>query len=127
MTVSVFSSVFSHRYTTRNKLWVYLLLISFLGILAYFTLFFETIFVQSNKKFNDYSHHITIVLNTYKRHELMKQAIEYYSQCNLIKHIYVVWSEDKPPPADLLQDYDKRISPKARSSVFRLIKLNLII
>lgn len=42
---------------------------------------------------------LTIVMNTFKRHDLMLEAIEHYSSCTLVKHIYVTWSEKKPPPA----------------------------
>jgi len=41
---------------------------------------------------------LTIVMNTFKRNDMMLDATEHYRSCLLVKHIYIIWSESQPPP-----------------------------
>ncbi|GAQ83597.1 Acetylglucosaminyltransferase [Klebsormidium nitens] len=43
----------------------------------------------------------TIVVNTFKRHDLLKRSLEHYGHCNRADAIRVQWSEADPPPADV--------------------------
>jgi len=43
----------------------------------------------------------SVVLNSYKRHELLRQTTNHYDQCKNIDKIFIHWNEDKPPPQDL--------------------------
>lgn len=48
---------------------------------------------------------VTVVMNTFKRHEMMENAIDHYAKCNVVKYITVIWSERKPPPSRLRKKY----------------------
>lgn len=43
----------------------------------------------------------TIVVNTFKRHDLLKRSLEHYGHCKLADAIRVQWSESDPPPPDV--------------------------
>ena len=82
---------------------------------------------------------LTIVMNTFKRHDMMLgmnffnlylishyyilimycdslllEAIDHYSSCPLIKHIYVVWSEKEAPPQRILAKFTNKAHPTVR-------------
>ena len=40
----------------------------------------------------------TVLLNSYRRPDLMQQSLEHYRQCSRVDAIRVIWSEDGPPP-----------------------------
>ena len=69
-------------------------------------------FVSASKD-GDYS----IVINTFERHDMMKEAIQHYSQCAGVKSIHIVWSEKKLPNKKLAAEYARIDKPKV--SVFR--------
>lgn len=46
----------------------------------------------------------TVLLNTFKRRDLLKLAVAHYATCPDVAQIRVVWSEQTPPPA--LEDGD---------------------
>jgi hypothetical protein len=39
------------------------------------------------------------------------EAIDYYSSCEVVKHIYVIWSEAVPPPGRISAKYEKSRNP----------------
>ena len=41
----------------------------------------------------------TVILNTFKRRDLLKLAVAHYSTCPDVAQIRVVWSEQVPPPS----------------------------
>jgi hypothetical protein len=43
----------------------------------------------------------TIVVNTFKRHDLLKQSLQHYRHCGRLDAIRVQWSEPDPPPTDV--------------------------
>jgi hypothetical protein len=55
---------------------------------------------------------LTIVLNTFKRYDLMNQAINYYSQCDCVKYIYIIWSEENPPSQFLVSRFAEGDVPR---------------
>ncbi|OWM69976.1 hypothetical protein CDL15_Pgr025825 [Punica granatum] len=46
----------------------------------------------------------TILINTWKRNDLLKQSISHYSKCQGLDSIHIVWSEPDPP-SDSLKKY----------------------
>lgn len=42
-----------------------------------------------------------IVMNTWKRYDLLKQSISHYSSCPGLESIHIVWSEPNPPSDSL--------------------------
>ena len=40
----------------------------------------------------------TVLLNTFKRRDLLKRALKHYVRCENVEHIRVVWSEQTAPP-----------------------------
>lgn len=42
-----------------------------------------------------------VVINTWKRYDLLKRAVAHYSGCGGVDAVYVVWSEPRDPPEDL--------------------------
>lgn len=53
----------------------------------------------------------TILINTWKRHNLLKQSVLHYASCDRVNSIQIVWSEPDPPP-----DYLHGILSQAASS-----------
>ncbi|XP_015944550.1 glycosylinositol phosphorylceramide mannosyl transferase 1 [Arachis duranensis] len=45
----------------------------------------------------------SIVMNTWKRYDLLKQSIAHYSSCPRLESVHIVWSEPDPPSDDLLK------------------------
>ena len=41
---------------------------------------------------------LTVIVNTFKRHDLLRAAIEQYSQCDVVKRIHINWAEDSTVP-----------------------------
>jgi hypothetical protein len=57
----------------------------------------------------------TVVLNTFKRRDLLKKAVAHYVTCASVAEIRVVWSEQAPPPTE--NDADARsYFPKSSAS-----------
>ncbi|KAK9291365.1 hypothetical protein L1049_019311 [Liquidambar formosana] len=50
----------------------------------------------------------TVLINTWKRNSLLKQAVAHYASCGGTDAIHVVWSESDPP-SDSLKAYLKKI------------------
>ena len=57
-----------------------------------------------------YSHHnnniivndrnsFTVVINTFKRNDMLESSLNYYVTCPLVKYIYIIWNEDSIPPS----------------------------
>ncbi len=41
---------------------------------------------------------ITVMLNTYERPDMLRSAVEHYSQCGAVSSIRVIWCEKGSPP-----------------------------
>ncbi len=51
---------------------------------------------------------LTVMINTFKRPpQVVDEAIEFYATCDVVRYIYVVWSEDSEPPQRLTAKYKK--------------------
>lgn len=49
----------------------------------------------------------TVLINTWRRNDLLKQSVAHYAGCSSVDAIHVIWSEIEPPSASL-QAYLKR-------------------
>ncbi|XP_054797264.1 glycosylinositol phosphorylceramide mannosyl transferase 1 [Prosopis cineraria] len=45
----------------------------------------------------------SIVMNTWKRYDLLKQSVKHYASCPRLESIHIVWSEPNPPSDFLLK------------------------
>ncbi|CAK9191255.1 unnamed protein product [Sphagnum troendelagicum] len=46
-------------------------------------------------------HQYTVLINTWRRNDLLKKSVAHYTQCNGVNAIRVVWSEPEPPSNSL--------------------------
>lgn len=51
----------------------------------------------------------TILINTFRRNDLLKQSVEHYASCSGVDSIHVIWSE-ADPPSDVLLAYLRRVA-----------------
>lgn len=58
-----------------------------------------------------------MVLNSFKRHNLLKEALEHYGACPQVDTIRVVWSEDARGPPDRKEDAGFYAAPGTRADV----------
>lgn len=56
-----------------------------------------------------------IVMNTWKRYDLLKQSIAHYSLCPRLESIHIVWSEPDPPSDSLIEFLNHVIASKSRN------------
>ncbi|KAL6123596.1 hypothetical protein ACLB2K_076117 [Fragaria x ananassa] len=55
----------------------------------------------SLERYSGSSKGYAIVMNTWKRYDLLKQSISHYSRCPRLDSIHIVWSEPSPPSDSL--------------------------
>ncbi|WJX18792.1 GDP-mannose transporter [Trifolium repens] len=63
----------------------------------------------------------SIVMNTWKRYDLLKQSIKHYSSCPRLESVHIVWSEPDPPSESLLKYLHQVVKSKSREG--RYVKL----
>ncbi|CAA6655126.1 unnamed protein product [Spirodela intermedia] len=51
----------------------------------------------------------TILINTFKRNDLLKQSVEHFASCSRVDSIHIIWSE-ADPPSDLLLACLRRVA-----------------
>lgn len=66
----------------------------------------------------------TVVINTFKRHDMLQDAVAHYSTCEFVKHIYIVWCESLDPTADLKSKFSSIKAPTVDFSIHRTDSLN---
>jgi hypothetical protein len=57
------------------------------------------------RSFPDTANKVTVVMNTFKRNDMMVDALNHYHTCNVVGHIHVIWSEKTPPPHKIVTQY----------------------
>lgn len=67
---------------------------------------------------------ITVVINTFRRPEIMKGAVEHYTRCNVVKYIYIIWSEETLPSEALKSNFAARKHPEIGFSIQKVDSLN---
>ncbi|CAL1374686.1 unnamed protein product [Linum trigynum] len=55
-----------------------------------------------------------IVMNTWKRYDLLKQSIAHYASCSELDSIHIVWSEPDPPSESLVAHLNHILQSKSR-------------
>lgn len=63
----------------------------------------------------------SIVMNTWKRYDLLKQSIKHYSSCPRLESVHIVWSEPDPPSDALLKFLHHVVKYKSKDG--RQVKL----
>lgn len=58
----------------------------------------------------------TVLINTWKRDSLLKQAVAHYASCSGTDAIHVVWSESAPPSGSLKAYLRKIVLSKSQSA-----------
>jgi hypothetical protein len=54
----------------------------------------------------------TVVINTFKRPDMMKEAVAHYSSCPYVGEVYITWCEEERPPQALVDNYAARRMPR---------------
>ncbi|CAH1438713.1 unnamed protein product [Lactuca virosa] len=55
----------------------------------------------------------TLLINTWKRYDLLKQSISHYTSCPRLDSIHIVWSEPDPPSDALVKYLNQAVKSKA--------------
>ncbi|KAK3017259.1 hypothetical protein RJ639_005547 [Escallonia herrerae] len=55
-----------------------------------------------------------ILMNTWKRYDLLKQSISHYTSCPGLDSIHIVWSEPDPPSVSLVKYLNNVVESKSR-------------
>ncbi|KAG5053033.1 hypothetical protein AAZX31_02G239400 [Glycine max] len=72
-------------------------------------------------RFPDSRKGYSIVMNTWKRYDLLKQSIKHYSSCPRLESVHIVWSEPDPPSDNLLKFLHHVVKSKSKDG--RYVKL----
>ena len=85
-------------------------LLLFLSVIGVW--FCATLILSNNEPLKEHrsalhtSRELTVVINTFKRPpQIVKDAVEFYAQCEVVKHVFVIWSEQAAPPPKLLANF----------------------
>lgn len=68
--------------------------------------------VEENLHHAHVKEYYTVVINTFKRPDMLRDSVDHYSKCGKVKYIHVVWSEQEAPSAEVIADYSARKSPE---------------
>ncbi|KAI4382785.1 hypothetical protein MLD38_008701 [Melastoma candidum] len=71
-------------------------------------------YVSSADRFAQYRTGYTILMNTWKRNDLLKQSISHYTTCGGLDSIHVVWSEPDSPSESLKNFLNRVIELNSR-------------
>lgn len=55
---------------------------------------------------------LTVLINTFNRHDRMAKSVEHYATCPVVKYINVVWSEQREPPEAYAMKFAMHRTPK---------------
>lgn len=100
---------------------VALTLLAFSSTGSSFLLWNNTNHTPQIPSFTDSRKGYSIVMNTWKRYDLLKQSIKHYSSCPRLESVHIVWSEPNPPSESLLKYLHHVVKSKSRDG--RYVKL----
>ncbi|BBN04566.1 hypothetical protein Mp_3g05750 [Marchantia polymorpha subsp. ruderalis] len=72
-------------------------------------------------------HRYTVLINTWKRYELLKKTVAHYSSCSNVDAVNVIWSEPQPPTKELhskLTEVTERNQVEVRFNINKVDELN---
>lgn len=100
--------------SNRKGIWRYCLIILSICLSLYAILIFVSPrpLKEHENKLHVSKDQITVVINTFRRYDMMQDAVEFYASCELTKFIYVIWSDNKPPPQRITAKYANIHHPK---------------
>ncbi|KAI5082285.1 hypothetical protein GOP47_0002028 [Adiantum capillus-veneris] len=121
-----------HRWRYRHVLWLIGGRIHFMmgicALLAFILLLCHTSSLMGwhrhTKKGNNHER-FTVLVNTWRRPDLLKKSVQHYSQCPNVHSIRVVWSESREPPSPLLFTALQASVKKASKKLSYPIKLKI--
>lgn len=58
----------------------------------------------------------TLLINTWKRNDLLKESISHYASCPGLDSVHIVWSEPDPPSESLINFLNHAIKSNAEDS-----------
>ncbi|CAA0820975.1 Glycosyltransferase family 64 protein C4 [Striga hermonthica] len=58
----------------------------------------------------------TLLINTWKRNDLLKQSISHYAKCPGLDSVHIVWSEPDPPSKSLVNFLNRVIKMNSKNS-----------
>uniref|UniRef100_A0A0D6QV88 Glycosyl transferase 64 domain-containing protein n=1 Tax=Araucaria cunninghamii TaxID=56994 RepID=A0A0D6QV88_ARACU len=67
----------------------------------------------------------TVLINTWKRNDLLKKSVKHYAGCSSVDAVNVVWSETEPPSESLKEYLRKTVDAKSQSSNKPDLRFNL--
>ncbi|WCJ19798.1 Nucleotide-diphospho-sugar transferases superfamily protein [Euphorbia peplus] len=76
---------------------------------------------DSGDRFSGSGKGYAILMNTWKRYDLLKQSISHYSSCGRLDSIHIVWSEPDPPSESLIKYLEHVVQSKSKGA--RQVKL----
>ncbi|XP_019460897.1 PREDICTED: glycosyltransferase family 64 protein C4-like [Lupinus angustifolius] len=76
-------------------------------------------------RFTDSRKGYSIVMNTWKRYDLLKQSIKHYSSCPRLESVHIVWSEPDPPSDVLLKFLHHVVKSKSKNGGHVKLKFNV--
>lgn len=80
---------------------------------------------SSLRRFPDSRKGYSIVMNTWKRYDLLKQSIKHYSSCPRLESVHIVWSEPNPPSESLLKFLHQAVKSKARDGQYVKLRFDI--
>ncbi|KAE9596185.1 hypothetical protein Lal_00030479 [Lupinus albus] len=66
------------------------------------------------RSFTDSRKGYSIIMNTWKRYDILKQSIKHYSSCPRLDSVHIVWSEPDPPSDVLLNFLNRVVKSKSK-------------
>ena len=102
-----------HSYSYRLSIMTYLA--SPTQFILAFLPWLPEVVVGSNAVFHDvYRKGYALLINTWKRNDLLKQSISHYASCPGLTSIHIVWSEPDPPSVSLIKYLNHVIESNSR-------------
>lgn len=114
-------------FSNSYKIWKYVLaIIVFVSVVYFMTMSGTAVSIEKHRTVRGRPQQrlVTVVMNTFKRHDLMIDAISYYSNCECVKYIHVIWSEKELPPSRIVSQFKENDVPRVLFDIQSIDSLN---